>query len=291
MTQELFYDNTRTYLISAGDGYLLFDTGWAGTFPKLCKALGEKGVKLSDIRYLLISHFHPDHMGLAGELAQQGIPILVMESQTDYVHSSDHIFARDKRISYVPISDEHIKVLSFAESREFLCQLGVEGCILPTPGHSEDSISLCLDDGDIFVGDLYPLYELEVHEETAVKKSWENLLSLKPKRVFYGHAKAAVLECAAKKEATKEVAAKAKCPEGEQEIGEKEQNKPNQDEQEYYLLTKKIMQYVDKGMHVDKITKKLRADKTFVNDVCRMYLTHRNVSVQGILDRIEIKGR
>ena len=62
MTQELFYDNTRTYLISAGDGYLLFDTGWAGTFPKLCKALGEKGVKFSDIRYLLISHFHPDHM-------------------------------------------------------------------------------------------------------------------------------------------------------------------------------------------------------------------------------------
>lgn len=271
MTQELFYDNTRTYLISAGDGYLLFDTGWAGTFPKLCKTLGEKKIKLSDIKYLLISHFHPDHMGIAGELAQEGITVLVMESQTDYVHSSDHIFAKDKRVPYVPISEKHTKVLSFAESRNFLQQLGVEGCILPTPGHSEDSISLCLDSGDFFVGDLYPLYELEVHEEAAVKKSWEKLLSLKPKCVFYGHAKAAVLECEAEEDATK-----VQC---------------SKEEQEYYQLTKKIMHYVDKGMHVDKIAKKLHADKTFVNDVCRMYLTHRNVSVQGILDRIEIKGR
>ena len=40
-----------------------------------------------------------------------------------------------------------------------------------------------------------------------------------------------------------------------------------------------------------KIHKKTGADKTFVEDVARMYLTHQNVGVQGILDRIEIKGK
>ena len=51
------------------------------------------------------------------------------------------------------------------------------------------------------------------------------------------------------------------------------------------------MKYIDKGYSIDKIHKKTKADITFINDVARMYLTHQNVSVQGILDRIEIKGR
>ena len=42
MIQELRYGNTNTYLIFGTKGLLLFDTGWAGTFMKMCKALGEK---------------------------------------------------------------------------------------------------------------------------------------------------------------------------------------------------------------------------------------------------------
>ena len=37
--------------------------------------------------------------------------------------------------------------------------------------------------------------------------------------------------------------------------------------------------------------KKTGADMAFIEDVSRMYLTHQNVGVQGILDRIEIKNR
>ena len=40
-----------------------------------------------------------------------------------------------------------------------------------------------------------------------------------------------------------------------------------------------------------KIQKKTGADTTFIEDVTRMYLTHPNVSIQGIMDRIEIKGK
>ena len=39
------------------------------------------------------------------------------------------------------------------------------------------------------------------------------------------------------------------------------------------------------------IARKTGADPVFVQDVARMYLTHQNVGVQGILDRIEIKGK
>ncbi|MDE7112677.1 MAG: hypothetical protein K2O57_00600 [Acetatifactor sp.] len=51
------------------------------------------------------------------------------------------------------------------------------------------------------------------------------------------------------------------------------------------------MKYIDKGYTLEDIGRTTGADKVFVEDVARMYLTHQNISVQGILDRIEIKGK
>ncbi len=289
MIYELHYDNTNTYIISGEKELLMFDTGWAGTFTMMCKALGEQGIKLQDIKYLLISHFHPDHMGLAGELAKQGVTVVVMESQKAFVHSSDHILERDKRFVYVPVDDEKTWLVTFEGSRDFLQELGIEGSIIPTPGHSDDSISLILDSGDVFVGDLYPLYELEAHEESEVQESWKRILAMKPKRIFYGHAKTAVLE---RSEVVQAGAGKAVIA-GE-EISFADMEGPVESVQknaELHDTVKKIMRLIDKGANIDKIASKLKLDKDFVSDVCRMYLTHRNVGVQGILDRIEIKGK
>lgn len=58
-----------------------------------------------------------------------------------------------------------------------------------------------------------------------------------------------------------------------------------------YALVKKIVKLVDKGCSGEVIQQKTGADTAFIQDVARMYLTHPNVSVQGILDRIEIKGK
>ena len=51
------------------------------------------------------------------------------------------------------------------------------------------------------------------------------------------------------------------------------------------------MKLLKKNCSVDRIVKKTGADKEFVNDVVRMYVTHPGITIQGILDRIEIKGR
>ena len=63
------------------------------------------------------------------------------------------------------------------------------------------------------------------------------------------------------------------------------------DDHDLYLLVKRVMSYIDKNQSLDKISKKTGADRAFVEDVARMYLTHQHVGVQGILDRIEIKGK
>ena len=273
MITELHYDNTNTYLISGHKGALLFDTGWAGTLQRFYQELGAKGLHLKEIDYLLISHYHPDHMGIAQEIVGQGVKLLVMESQVEYTHASDRVFEKDKRNCFVPIDDNGVRILTFAEGREFLQELGIAGTIIPTPGHSEDSISLIIDGEAAFVGDLYPLYELELHEEPDVKESWERILSFQPKRVYYGHAKTAVLQ------------------EAEKAQGKLFRGVSAQKNQELYHTVKQIMHYIDKGMSIDKIATKLKLERDFLNDVCRMYLTHQNVGVHGILDRIEIKGK
>lgn len=51
--------------------------------------------------------------------------------------------------------ESQAQVVLFEESRKFLGELGIEGEIISTPSHSEDSISVILDDGTCIVGDLY----------------------------------------------------------------------------------------------------------------------------------------
>ena len=46
----------------------------------------------------------------------------------------------------------------------------------------------------LFVGDLNPLYELPLHEGTQIADTWNKLLELRPNKIFYGHAKTAILE-------------------------------------------------------------------------------------------------
>ena len=261
---ELKYSNTNTYLIENEKYRILFDTGWAGTFSMFCRELGELKIPIQSIDYIIISHFHPDHMGIAQEIADYGAKIIAVDVQMPYLHSSDAVFAKENKNKFIPIKDENIVKVKVSDSRCFFKTLKINGELIHTPGHSEDSISLSLDSGDLFVGDLNPLYELELFKGTQIGESWKKLLELKPKVVHYGHAKTATLD---------------------------DNSSKTFENRDLFNLVSKIMKYIDKGYHLSGIQEKTKADAGFIEDVTRMYLTHKDVGVQGILDRIEIKGK
>ena len=186
---KLRYGNTNTYYIPGADGGLLVDTDWAGTLLQFFKAIKAAGIETKAVTTLLITHYHPDHMGLAGVLQQLGVKLLIADVQRPFVHASDEIFARDKRLSYRAIDESMATSFFCAESRAVLKKLGIDGELLHTPSHSEDSISLLLDDGDCLVGDLEPLAYLAGYvEKPALKSDWEQIMRRRPKRILYAHA-------------------------------------------------------------------------------------------------------
>jgi len=193
MITRLRYGNTNTFLIHGTGGKLLVDTDMAGTLPLFYKAIKESGVRVDEISYVLATHYHPDHMGLVSKLMGQGVRLLLVDVQKPFVHYSDEIFAKDKRLAYEPICEEAATVISCEDSRAFLRELGIMGEICSTPSHSADSVSLFLDAGVCLAGDLEPIEYLTGYEENKqLSQDWELVLEHEPKCVYYGHSPATV---------------------------------------------------------------------------------------------------
>ena len=178
------YDSTNYYIIDAKGGKLLVDCGWPGTLPKLMAELKRKGISLQEIKYLLVTHFHPDHAGLTQELKNQGIKLILLECQAEFIPPFAEFF-KGKKFPYVPITQHGSLVLKMEDSRKFLAGMGLNGEILHTPGHSDDSVTLILDEGFAFTGDLHPSF-MDI-DDTTTRASWEKIRQRKITRIFPGH--------------------------------------------------------------------------------------------------------
>lgn len=174
------YRSTNYWVVSAGTSRLLVDIGWPGTLGTLQANLKRMGIPLKEIRYALATHYHIDHAGLAQEMKLAGVPLLVLDVQVAAIPQMktwtkpwDH---------YVDITPEGNVVIAFEQSRHLLAGLGIPGEIVHTPGHSEHCVSLLLDDGSVFTGDLPP--EVYAYDNPVALASWQ-LLRARGARVVY----------------------------------------------------------------------------------------------------------
>ncbi|MBQ0125159.1 MAG: MBL fold metallo-hydrolase [Clostridiales bacterium] len=181
----LKYGNTNTYFV----GGLLIDTDMAGTMRAFLRELKSKGVSSGEIKYVLATHYHPDHMGLIGELMQSGVKLLLPDFQKEYVHFSDKIYAKNKNSGFVPVNEDAATVITKEESRAFLEKIGIPGEIIETKSHSQDGAALILDDGNAFVGDVEPRGFIDGYESNAaLREDWDNIMRLGARVIHYGHA-------------------------------------------------------------------------------------------------------
>ena len=178
------YDSTNYYIVEAPGGKLLVDCGWPGTLPKFMAELKRKGISFKNIKYLMVTHFHPDHAGLVQELKNQGMKFILLECQVNFIAQLTEHF-KTKSYPYVAIKQNDSTILKIEDSRKFLANIGLNGEILHTPGHSDDSVTLILDEGYAFTGDLHPAF-MNIDDETT-RASWDKIHQHKITRIYPGH--------------------------------------------------------------------------------------------------------
>lgn len=186
------YRSTNYWVVSAGHSRLLVDLGWPGKVAALLANLERMGVPFAEIRYGLATHYHIDHAGAAEDLKQRGMKLLVLEEQVQAIPlMKDAIKPAD---NYTDIRLNDNVVVPLSASRSLLNEIGIAGEIVHTPGHSDDSVTLVLDIGCAFTGDL-TLESMAVEDDAdVVAKSWQLLRDRGVTTIYPGHGSSYYLE-------------------------------------------------------------------------------------------------
>lgn len=144
------------YVIDTDDGPALQDCGPGTSVDALKAGLAAEGLRLVDVRHLLLSHIHLDHAGAAGALVREhpalqvhvseiGAPHLVDPSRLErsarrlYGDSFDRLWGE-----LVPVPEANVRVVGDDV-------LGLE--CFPTPGHASHHVSYLDRDGTLYSGD------------------------------------------------------------------------------------------------------------------------------------------
>jgi len=144
------------YLLETEDGPALLDCGPTTCVPHLKRGLEERGLGLTDLRHLLLSHIHLDHAGAAGVLVREHPTLQVHVSGIGAPHVVDptRLEASARRLygeafdalwgELAPVPEANVHVVGDTV-------VGLE--CFPTPGHASHHVSYLDGDGTLYAGD------------------------------------------------------------------------------------------------------------------------------------------
>ncbi len=77
----------HVYLWSDPDGLTLIDAGLPGSAPLLAEAIRQAGHQPADLRRIVLTHFHADHIGAAADIAGQGVLVLAHHADAPFIRA------------------------------------------------------------------------------------------------------------------------------------------------------------------------------------------------------------
>lgn len=154
----------NAFLLKTDEGAVLIDTGMPGNETKVERALAANGLGWRDLKLIVVTHGHIDHAGSAKRIRDlSGAPILLHDEERSYCLGAPPLLKptsvfgwlfRQTGVVQGPF-DTFDPDISLSGSETFdLAGFGVPGTVLFTPGHTPGSISVLLDNGVAFAGDL-----------------------------------------------------------------------------------------------------------------------------------------
>jgi len=193
------------------DGVIAIDAGSAHKGRAFVRGLDRASIRPGDVRLILLTHAHWDHAGSAGELREfTGAPIAFHRHEVEWLErgvtplppgltSWGRIFMAIHRLCVPLVHVPPTTVdLVLDDGGLSLAECGIPGRVVPTPGHSPGSVSVLLDGGEVFVGDLAmnalplrmtPGLPILGDDPEVIADSWRRLLDAGARTVFPAHGK------------------------------------------------------------------------------------------------------
>jgi hydroxyacylglutathione hydrolase len=199
---------TSCYLI-IGKDIVMIDAGMPNKSRLFKKILKKNDIDPSRIKLIVLTHSHFDHCGSARDIRElTGAKIAVHESERECVEHNKVLVPKG-----VNFKGKMTRPLIFAFKIPFpkfrpdilltddpypLSAYGINGQIIPTPGHTIGSVSVILASGEAFVGCMahngfpfkwkpgLPIYAQNIG---TIRENWKTLLDQGITFIYPGHGK------------------------------------------------------------------------------------------------------
>ena len=140
----------------------LIDPGPSSSLASLTLSLKERGITVSDLTAIVLTHIHLDHAGATGSLVRQNprLRVYVHERGAPHMINPEKLLASAGRLwgaemdrlwgEFIPVPADALTILRGGESLQIAGQLLD---VAWTPGHASHHVSFFSRDGLAFVGD------------------------------------------------------------------------------------------------------------------------------------------
>ena len=153
----------NVFLVRAGDGYILIDTGVAQQWSRLETELVQVGCLPDNLKLVIITHGDFDHTGNCAELQRKyGAKIAMHAGDVDMVKTGVPVKRKIKGIMgrlFLWLGGRMVKKFNrfqpdiLLEDGQMLTEYDLAAKVIYTPGHTKGSIAVLTDDGQLFIGD------------------------------------------------------------------------------------------------------------------------------------------
>ncbi|MET9019544.1 MBL fold metallo-hydrolase [Actinopolymorpha sp. NPDC004070] len=143
----------QVYLWADEDGLTLIDTGVAGSAPEIEAGVHRLGFDRRDIRNVVLTHFHEDHVGSAADVARwNGATVMAHQLDAPVVRGEQSgpapVITEEERPYYERVVPNVPAAQPVRVDRELVdgdrIEIGGGAAVIGMPGHTDGSIAVHL---------------------------------------------------------------------------------------------------------------------------------------------------